>query len=372
MAIKMYKVTPDYITEPGDTIRETLEAVSMTQAELAEKMGITRKHVSELLMSKSRITSQTANQLEFVLNVPAKFWLSLQSQYDDFAEKQKQDELLAKHVQYADKFPYTNMAKLGFVPKTTDKVERLKNLLRFFRVSSFDAFKNQTDQNPLLVGALRSSVAKFEVDNFALQSWLQAGTLMAIQIQTEDFDAEQLAKKIPEFRQLVQLDDSEVFMPKLQKLAASVGIAVVAVPELPKSRVSGSTRWLSPFPKAIIELSFRQKTHDSFWFTFFHELGHLVLHNKTPFFTINKKYDDSVEEKQADQWAANSLIPKHDWQGLVSEKDFSKQAIIAFAQRIQTHPDIVLGRLQNDHYVDYRQFSELRVHYSWQPKKLAE
>ena len=372
MAIKMYKVTPDYVTEPSDTIRESLETLSMTQAELAEKMGVTRKHVSELLMSKSRITSQTANQLEFVLNVPAKFWLSLQSQYDDFIEKQKQDELLAEHVQYADKFPYTNMAKLGFVPKTTDKAERLKNLLRFFRVSSFDAFKKQTEQNPLLVGAFRSSSDKFEVDNFALQSWLQAGTLMANQISTEDFDADQLEQKIPEFRKLVQSTDSEVFMPKLQKLAASVGIAVVAVPELPKSRVSGSTRWLSPFPKAIIELSFRQKTHDSFWFTFFHELGHLVLHNKTPFFTINKKYGDSLEEKQADQWAADTLIPKCDWQVFVSEEDFSKHAIIAFAKRIQMHPDIVLGRLQNDHYVDYRQFSELRIHYSWQSKKLTK
>lgn len=374
MAIKMYKITPDYTTKPGDTLRDSLESLSMTQAELAERMGITRKHASELLTGKSRITPQTANQLEFVLDVPAKYWLALQGQYDEFLEKTRQDEELANHVKYVKKFPYNAMAKNGFVPATKDRTEQLKNLLRFFRVSSFETFVDQTSQNPLLVGAFRSSAPKFDLDTFALHAWLQEGTILASKITTHQFNANLLNEKLPEFRALVQLTNPRDFMPKLQALAASVGIAVVAVPELPKSRVSGATRWLSPFPKAIIELSFRHKSHDSFWFTFFHELGHLVLHNKIPFFSVNRSYGQTIEEQQADAWATNILIPKKDWHAFITSHNttnhpIDEAAIIAFSQKIQTHPDIILGRLQNAGILDYSQFSTMRIHYHWSSEK---
>ena len=65
-------------------------------------------------------------------------------------------------------------------------------------------------------------------------------------------------------------------MPKLQGRCAAAGVAVVFVPALPKTGVSGATRWLHP-QKAIIQLSLRYKSNDHLWFTFFHEAGHIKV-----------------------------------------------------------------------------------------------
>ncbi|AKP67455.1 HigA family addiction module antitoxin [Companilactobacillus ginsenosidimutans] len=365
MAIKMYKVETDYNSLPGDTIRESLEEINMTQSELAENMGTTRKHISEVISGKTRILPETANQLEYVFDVPAKFWLNLQLQYDDFLEKKRNEKELEENNEYSKKFPYTELSKAGLVPNTKNKSERLDNILKFFRVSSIEVLKKKINDDPLSIGAFRASDDKFKVNNYSLHSWLQAGIIKANNIETEDFDAKKLKTLIPEFRRLSLETDIKKFFPKLQKLAASTGIAVVIVPELPKSRVSGCTRWLSPYPKAVIELSIRQKTHDNFWFTFFHELGHIVLHKKSPFFTINQEYGKTNEEKEADNWAANVLIPKKSWESFIEKGDFTRKSIELFANSIDIHEDIVLGRLQNEKYLDYRQLSNLHVRYKF-------
>lgn len=363
MAIKKFKIEPDYVAKPGDTIRDSLEAINMTQSELAEKMGITRKHVSELITGKTRILPQTATQLAYVFNVVPTFWLSLQVQYDAFNEHQKQARSLKENENYSKNFPYTQMAQNGFVPKTNVLSERLDNLLKFFRVPSVETLKMVMAQDPLLQGAFRFNSQQIEVDSYALHAWLQQGLLLATNIQTKAFDMKQLQKEISQMRTLTLMSDPTIFLPKLQAIAASVGIAVVIVPELPKSRVSGATRWQSPYPKAIIELSLRDQTHDSFWMTFFHELGHIVLHRKTAFFTINKHYGQGREEREADLWASSILIPDRAWQSFVNEGDFSVEKITDFAGLIQTHPDIVLGRLQNEGFVSDNQMSELHERY---------
>lgn len=73
--------TPDWISPPGETIADLIEDRDWTQAQLAERLGYTPKHASQLINGKASITEETARKLESVLGSTAEFWLSRETQY---------------------------------------------------------------------------------------------------------------------------------------------------------------------------------------------------------------------------------------------------------------------------------------------------
>ncbi|WP_040536191.1 helix-turn-helix domain-containing protein [Schleiferilactobacillus shenzhenensis] len=367
MATNGFVVTPDYATAPGETIKETLDALSMTQDDLAQRLGITPKSVSKLINGKAPLTPRIAAQLELIFHVPAPFWNSLEKQYREFLERQEQKKVLNEKLDYTKHFPYSEMVKAGMVPEEREKSKRLENLLKFFRFADFSAFEEVMESDPLSEGAYRIDVKHYSVNQYALHAWIQQGTIEAEEIDTAPFDRRRLVDSVTRLRALTRETRPSVFIPELQHIAADFGVAVVLVPELKGSRVSGLTRWLSPYPKAIIELSLRYKTNDVLWFTLFHELAHLVLHSKKMFYTLKKaEYLDSKEEREADQWAANKLIPEPDWKRFVEVGSFGRSQILAFAQKVGIHEGIVVGRLQRAGLLPYSVCSDLKVHYRWQ------
>ena len=74
---------PDYAVLPGDTLKETIDALGMSQANLAERTCTPRKTINEIIQGKAAITPDTALQLEKVLSIPATFWNNLERNYQE-------------------------------------------------------------------------------------------------------------------------------------------------------------------------------------------------------------------------------------------------------------------------------------------------
>ena len=148
------------------------------------------------------------------------------------------------------------------------------------------------------------------------------------------------------------------------ELAAAAGVAVVIVPELPKVRISAATRWLSSY-KGMIQLSLGYKRNDQFWFSFFHEAGHILLHGKRDIF-INAQ-EDSQEEKEhkANTFAANFLIPASQFRTLTKSGTPSKERIVAFAADLDIAPGIIVGLLQREKIIPYGFYNDLTVKFEW-------
>jgi Zn-dependent peptidase ImmA (M78 family) len=125
----------------------------------------------------------------------------------------------------------------------------------------------------------------------------------------------------------------------------------------------GAVRWLSP-QKALIELSVRYLRSDSFWFTFFHECGHIALHGKKILF-LEGKGMSGAEEDEANRFAADRLIPAASWAAF-QPTSITEQAIHEFARAIGIDPGIVLGRLHNDQRVPWNRFNQLKARYRWE------
>lgn len=358
MASHRNEYFPDTVSPPGETLREALAELRITQAELATRMGRPQKTISEIINGKTAITSETALQLEMVLGIPADFWVNRESQYQEFLARKAQAEALEKAGAWAKRFPISEMVKLGMLPKLKTVPGRLNALLRFLGVSSPSQWEDLYGQYQV---AFRKSSA-FTADPNALGAWLRAGIVQSSRMSAEPYDRQEFMGALSAAR-LLTTETAETFVPRLQEICAAAGVLVVFVPQLPRSRVSGATRWVGP-DRALIQLSLRYKSNDHLWFTFFHEAAHILLHQKKAIFLDSGSFEGEAED-EANRWAADFLIPPQEYDDFSRHTVFSKEMIVDFASSIRIAPGIVVGRLQHEGHLPRSHCNDLKVWLEW-------
>lgn len=347
---------------PGETLVDLLEEKGMTQAELAERMGRPLKTINEIIKGKTSITPETAIQLEGVFSVPASFWMNLESNYQVALVRFNFEEKLKEEYKIAEKYPYKEMMKLNWIPGVKDMKEIVQSLLSFFGVISL---KNVIEKN-IFVGAQYRISAKKEYSKEAITAWLRKGVLESQKINTSDFDEKKLRDSILTIKSLM-FSHSNEFMSQLTKILADCGVALVILKNLKNVPINGVTRWISP-KKALIQMSIRGKYADIFWFSLFHELGHLLLHRKKDIY-INSE-DEKVNKEQEDQankFASECLIPELEYNSFVNKfKMFANiESLKLFARKNGVTNGILVGRLQNDQIIGRNQLNNLRDKYEW-------
>ncbi|GAA4168060.1 ImmA/IrrE family metallo-endopeptidase [Gryllotalpicola koreensis] len=335
---------PDEVSSPGATLRETLEAIPLSQTELALRTGLSVKHVNQLVAGTAALTHETAIKLERATGVPASLWNALESAYRDWLSRDTELKALAANTSWLKRMPIADLRRRGIVTVTArEPARQLREVLTFFGVSSPSAWEEAWAQPT--ASFLQSSA--FTADAAAVAAWLRLGELEAAKIDTAPYDKAALRRLIPELRNLTVLQPEE-FWPEIQKRCAQVGVAVVLIPSVKGAHASGATRWLSP-TKAVVQLSARHKRNDHFWFALFHELGHVLLHGKKEVFVEDKLGEGAGrqdEEREANTFASTTLIPASAARRL-DEIETPADAV-ALAAGFGIHPGIVAGRIQHD------------------------
>lgn len=349
---------PDYVSPPGETLLETLVMRGLSQAELAERTGRPKKTINEIVQGKAAITPETAMQLELVLGVPATFWLARESQYRAFLARQEEDSRIDKDTAFLDELPLKEMADYKWIEKGKDKRTLAKIVLSFFGVVSSERVRlvEQT--------AFRRSEA-FATNPWALAAWLRKGKIEAQKISAKEYNKEAFLDALSQIRKLTVKEPSE-FVPSMVSLAAEAGVIVVFVRELPKTSVSGATRWLN-HNKPLIQLTLRHKSDDMFWFSFFHECGHVCHEHAKREVILEDKFQTSLDhrEEAANNFAMEFLIPAADLHKFLQMKNLTKASVKTFANRVGIAPGIVLGRLQFEGKLEWNQFRDLKRSFSW-------
>ena len=255
------------------------------------------------------------------------------------------------------------MIELKWIQYFQDKVEQLRETLNFFAVASpkqWEEIWSNTNTD------FRKSQA-FQSDPGAVAAWLRRGEIKASEIDCAIYNASKFEETLLQIRALT-VEPPEIFQREVVRLCAESGVAVVFIPQLPKTRTSGATRWLNP-NKALIQLSLRYKTDDRLWFAFFHEAGHILLHGKRDTFLEEKKFistQNQYKEQEANKFAADILIPPKEFElFLASGQQRKKAGIEQFATRIGIAPGIVVGRLQHDKILQPSYCNELKRKFEW-------
>lgn len=351
---------PDYAVPPGETLLEIIESLGMSQTELAERTHRPKKTISEIINGKTAITPETAIQLEHVLNVPARFWMNLENNYRETLARLEEQERLKEQQEWLKTVPVKDMVSKGWINKRLDVVEQFQEVLGFFGVASVEGWNNYWGKL-LSSAAFRQSKA-FKSEPNVVATWLRQGEREAQNIQCNEFSSIEFNKVLLDIRSLTG-ESPSVFVPEITKLAASAGVAVVFVPEVPKCRICGATRWLNS-NKALIQLSLRYKTDDHLWFTFFHESGHILKHSKKLLF-LEGEVDNKEAETEADTFASNLLIPPKEYKKFRLEGDFSHSSVKMFSERIGIAPGIIVGRLQHDKVIPFSHLNGLKRQFVW-------
>ena len=172
-ATSKYTFEPDYAVAPGETLRETMETLDMSQKELAIRTGLTVQSLNRIFKGEQAVSYETANRLELAVGVPAKMWNNLEAQYREQLAKIHERERLAADLAWLKGIPVAELVKRKILPKLKDEVEQLRTVLAFYGVSSVAAWHAIWDEPA--VAARRSSC--FETCPGPASAWIRQGEI---------------------------------------------------------------------------------------------------------------------------------------------------------------------------------------------------
>ena len=349
---------PDTVSPPGDSLLETIQALGMSQAKLALRTGRPRKTINEIVKGKAAITAETALQLERVLRIPARFWLNRERRYREYLAREEDRARLAASVDWLDRFPVGEMVRRGWLEGHSDKVRQVQALLGFLGVASPAQWEQTWATRQVAFRRAKTRTS----DPGALAAWLRQGEILAEALDCGPFMREGFEDALADARALTRKPPEE-FQQELARLCAASGVAVVLVPQLSGTRANGATCWLSP-TKALIQLSLRYRWEDVFWFSFFHEAGHILKHGKRDVFIDTGKAEHE-DDREADGYARDALIAPATWRAFTGSGKPTKARIEDFALRVGVSAAIVVGRLQHEGLLPHSHCNDLRRRFAW-------
>ena len=299
------------------------------------------------------------------MGIPSHIWIGLESEYQIVLARQEELRKMEEESILVKNFPYNDLVKLGFVSATRKAVEKVDELKRFFSVAKLV----QIPQVKAYQAAFRVA-NQDNISSEAIATWIQAVRLKAKDIETDKFNKKSLKENLTKLKNLMNLEDINEAIKEIQKILNSCGIVLVMLPHFKNTKVHGATFWLDNEKKAVIAMTLRGSYSDIFWFSFFHEIGHILLHPKREVFLEDGCIDSKLQkqEDEADKFASDILINEKEYNKLILKDDFSKENIINLSKKLDIKPAIIIGRLLHDKIVRFNDYSllTLRDRYKWE------
>lgn len=344
----------DWPSSPGASIVDLLEQNGKTLDDLAVNVG---PGILDVVKAEAKLDHELASALADFLGGSAKFWLRRDQAFQKVRDLPEPPD----EREWVRSLPYAEMARFGWLPATRSHDEKVENALDFFECDNLRELQSKYESTVAGV-AFRTSFA-FENDAAATLSWLRRGEQVASTHNLSVFDPDKLLSSVASLKRLCRKASPSDFLPKLEDILANsgVGLAVVRAPK--GCRASGATRIIEN-NMAILQLSFRHLSDDHFWFTLFHEVGHLVLHRETNMFLEGNFVDKDDFEDEANEFASNTLISE-EHRSLFRSVKISSKPLIALAYRLGISPGILVGQMQHAGYIDPSKMNFLKRRYKW-------
>ncbi len=295
---------PQSRPHPGETLLEKLEEMKMGPKEFALRSGKPEKTIIAVLKGESSITADMAVQFENITRIPAHFWMNHQRGFDEFVARKKRQAVIRQATPWAKQFPVADMIIKGWLPQVTTINGKTMEMLSFFGFSNHKAWEEYYFKQQLKV-AFRISLAQTK-DPYAISAWLRQGEIQASELNAKKYSEKKFKESLPLLKSMI-INHPDKSFNKLQSICLDAGVKVVKTSSLNNAPISGATRWLSDTP--LIQLTENYTPTSNFWFTFFHEAGHILLHGKKDVFLENLEYSDkdNQKEKEADSFAEKWL-----------------------------------------------------------------
>jgi HTH-type transcriptional regulator / antitoxin HigA len=360
MATKRIGISRDLIIHPGETISDVLEDRGITQAELASQTGVTPAYISSVITGKKGISAKFAFALEYALGVPKTFWMNLQTNYE--AELLEADELQTitdeeRTARDALKDVVKHLRAKGLLPTGETKDESILSLRKALKISNI---ANLKDIAP--TGTFR--MAKRPANPYVLGAWVRMCQISAekgnVSTKFEKDKVDELVSKV----KAVMTSSPTDMQGELKELLGQYGIDFSIMQNFAGAPVQGYIALKDDETYQMV-LTIRGSYADIFWFSLFHEIGHIVNGDVRKASKFIDYGSDEEKERSADLFAQDKLIDSEAYQRFISVKHFDIETINNFAKEQKIMPYIVIGRMQKEKVIGYRQFSDYKLRYKW-------
>jgi HTH-type transcriptional regulator / antitoxin HigA len=352
---------PQWISPPGAIVARILKGKNVDLDDFAFEIGLSAREARALIEGTVAIDDELASRLATVVGSTSSFWLRCEQSYREDIRRNLADYVDDEVKAWLKHLPLKEMAGLGWLRLHRDPVRQAEECFRFFGVIGLDDWK-QRQANLLSRVNFRTSLA-YQSDPTSTSAWLRWAEDKADDMACETWDREAFAAGLDSMRALSRNHHPERFVPRLREICAASGVALVIAPAPKGCRASGATKLIRR-RKAMIVLSFRYYSDDHFWFTFFHEAAHLILHTDQELFLEEDGGDSDDREKEADAFALDTLIPPEKQEAMYSLPQ-RYEYYMQFARRIGIAPGVIAGQMQRLGYLPYERLNKLKRRFEW-------
>lgn len=369
---------PNWVSHPGDTIASAIEERNWKQKELAVRLGISTKHLNQLIKGKVPLTADMARRLSLVIGSTEGFWLRREAHYREQMLKKDSLKFCEEYIDWFDGFPLSELKKAGILPNLKvsgkNKLILIRKLLEYFAIYSPKQWEAQYVQMQERIRdkprpANYRRTRNGEIDVSAISAWMRLGEVCAERFEKNQlygtkkvrFSQSKFNKQLQDIRLLTTQESSE-FQYLLESKCLDAGVVLALVPSISDARISCSARWRT-LSRPIIQLSLNGRSNDKFWLAFFRASAHLLLHSEDKqriFVDSGHKGEIGAgQESEASLWVENFLIPRRYLSKLIHLQSVTD--VKDFATRLEIHPGIVVGILQNRKLISSRAMNDLKV-----------
>ena len=349
--VEMYESrhVPMGYPSPVEAIEFRMEQEGLSPRDLIPFIG-SGARVSEVLSGKRAITMPMARALRRHLGIPADVLLR-------DSEATVDDPLAGLEW---SRFPLKEMAKRKWIPDLPDLAQQAKELVG-------DLIERAGGWQVAGAAMYRKNDhlrANAKTDPYALKAWCWQ-VLATANLNPPAMAYEPGTVTLDFLTQVARLSASEQGPRLAHEFLAEHGIPLVTERHLPRTYLDGAALRLGD-GRPLIGLTLRHDRIDSFWFCLLHELAHVGRHmdqdsgdafvDDLSLSTAARDREDP-RETQADEWAAEALIPRDAWETSTARDDPTPMAVMHLAHLLGVHPATVAGRVRHERQ-NYRLLSQ--------------
>lgn len=350
--------TADWFSKPGDSLRTLMQRRGVSADILAQHLGGIAT-VRGILDGSLPIDSDQADHLAGVVGGTRDFWLKRQASYEQALDRAVTVAASSEASEWLDQVPAPGPRHRGRLDEAAVRAE-LRRRLSFFSVPTMRSW--QARYGRLCTDTRFRTSGSFSSSDAAVLLWLRRGEMEADLVSTRHWSADNLRDRLGEIRKLSRIGQPARFLPKLKELCAEAGVAVVVVKTPTGCHASGASRLVTA-DRAMMLLSFRHRADDQFWFTVFHEIGHLILHGAKTFVDGDGTPDDECEQ-EANDFASRLIVPDNrrpEFESLRANRD----AVVRYSVSVGVAPGLTVGQMQHQRMIDRNRLNTLKRRWTW-------
>ena len=315
---------------PGYYIKEYIEEIGLTQEDFANRLGTTPKNISYIIRGEQSISIDIANKLSRMSGTSVKYWLNLQNEYDTIVFEIKNLQEINEEREVFKSLKYSYFRDNFNLPDVPGKIdEQIKYVREFLNVSSLTVFKKKD----MYVNFRKADLNQTEINTIKANIMVQiAANISLKEVDIPKYDKKSFLKAI-EYALTLTKDHKE-FYKIIKKEFYKCGVDLIVLPNLLGSKINGASKKIGNH--VMLMVNDQNSNSDSFWFTLFHEIGHIINGD----FGISFEKEEGKEEENANKFAEDKLIPSKEYDEFIKKRKFTLNSLIEFSNEINRDPAI--------------------------------